>query len=412
MLISVLLYIILSGEFPISTAPLGQHYSAVAFGKDRFLVVWEDSRKTGDYTKADIWGQFVSKTGALIDTNFPICLEDSGQLNIDLTFGDSCYLIVWRDNRVRLTSNIYGQLVSQTGNLIDTPFIVNTTNYGSRSLCYPAVIWDGKRYFVCWCSNQGVDSANIWGQFISAEGTREDSSFHISKISPHTLYNYRPDVAYSGISYFVVWSQGVSKSSAYVVGQLIDSTGVKIDSTFTILMGNNEDADVSFNGTNYIVVSTTPVGTGSSVLGRIISLTGSFLSDTIFIATTPAGFGRGLSKVESDGNNYLAIWSDDRDNKGDVYGQWISSSGTLINDNFQISDALSDEYSRGIAFGDSNALVTWDDTRGFYSGTDYDVYGRIIKFTGVEEATQNSNLKTQKLIVSPNPFVRTTVVKD
>ncbi|MBI4722239.1 MAG: hypothetical protein HY769_04465 [Candidatus Stahlbacteria bacterium] len=110
-MIGLIAFIFLQGEFLICTTVNRQWNPAVAFDGEKYLVVWEDDRLSDS---TDIWGQFVSKFGTLIDTNFPICVANSYQIEVDVAFGDSNYLVAWKYIE---DCSIWGQIVSLGGKI-------------------------------------------------------------------------------------------------------------------------------------------------------------------------------------------------------------------------------------------------------------------------------------------------------
>ncbi len=379
---------LLTADFPICNASGRQWHPSVASCRERYLVVWEDNRETGEFFNNDIWGQFVSKEGVLIDTNFPICMADSGQWKIDIAFGDSNYLVVWCDHRT-IPYDIYGQLVSKEGTPIDSEFIICTEDDYQNA---PAVAFNEMNYFVVWYGN------GIHGQIISPDGGLIDTSFLISWEGGCKYY---PALAFNGTRYLVVWADWGDKdmqTTCDVYGRLITSEGTPIDTPFIILKGSNTITypNIASNGMNYLVVA----AYSDTVFGQLISTDGSLIGEPVVVAAEPES-SRGIPAVAYNGINYLVTWSDTRNGYGDIYGQWVSSEGVLIDTNFAISSApwWSSENHSAIACCDGNCLVVWSDTRG--PEPDYDIYGSIVTNVGIQEEPQGGELTLE---VYPNPL--------
>jgi hypothetical protein len=213
MSLALLSFIFLNGGFPISTAPGYQDYPVVAAGTDGYLVVWQD-RRSGIF---NIWGQRVAENGALIDTNFAICVSDSTQKWVDVAFGDSSFLVVWLDKK---DYNLWGQLLTSTAALIDTPFQVCSTEFVDWN---PAIAWGGNRWLVVW--NWG----GIWGQFLTPDGALEGDRFEIFNGTKSKSSN-ADAAAFDGERFLVVWDEVALHPGRVIEGQLIDSTGARIDS--------------------------------------------------------------------------------------------------------------------------------------------------------------------------------------
>jgi len=93
------------GPFPICIHPVDQSCPDVAYGTDNeFLVVWCDFRApNGDIygARLDALGRKLKNANAVADTTFPICSQDSTQLNPRIAHNpvDNNYLVIWRDYR-------------------------------------------------------------------------------------------------------------------------------------------------------------------------------------------------------------------------------------------------------------------------------------------------------------------------
>ncbi len=396
---NILIFVFLNGEFPISTATERQWHPTVASDGEKYLVIWEDTRKTGDIFNNDIWGQFVSKEGTLIDTNFPICTADSGQWEIDIAFGDSNYLIVWSDHRDKFSNDIYGQLILPDGALIDTLFSICITNYGKS---YVSVIWGKNKYLVVWHENYS-DSCKIWGQFVLSDGSLENSPFPVAS----TEWNQYPKVAFDGTNYLVIWNKYWGKSFFDIYGRFVDSAGTTIDSAFLVIQGANGaiHPDIAFDGTNYLIVSDN-CGSNDTILGQLVAPDGLFIGSPVLVAVEPES-GKVIPMVAWNGTNYLVVWEDFRNGNRDVYGQRISSEGSFVNTNFAVIEHLAPQDPPVIASDGTDFLVVWCDGRGADA---FDIYGRIVSGTGVEES-EKCKVKSTKLQVCPNPFTSHTAIK-
>jgi len=108
----------LSGAvIPITTAPGAQNLPFIAFDGAHYLVTWTDSRNdanrdnvcdVGEGTCADVWGQYLSMSGASFGSAFPIAAEAGNQVFSPVTFAAGRYMMVWNSG-VTITSD--GELI-------------------------------------------------------------------------------------------------------------------------------------------------------------------------------------------------------------------------------------------------------------------------------------------------------------
>jgi hypothetical protein len=80
----------------------------------------------------------------------------------------------------------------------------------------------------------------------------------------------------------------------------------------------------------------------------------------------------------SQDNQYLVVWEDNRNGNGDIYGQVISTTGTLVGGNFYIVEQAGQQRYPDLAYNsqDNLYLVVWQDN----IIRDWEIYGRWVKW--------------------------------
>jgi len=152
--------------------------------------------------------------------------------------------------------------------------------------------------------------------------------------------------------------------------------------------GNQEFADVSFDGTNYFAVWND--WSNYSIYGARISQEGVLL-DTFGIPIC-TNWAAQNPVVAFDGTNYLVVWEDWRNPDGDIYGARVTPAGVVLDpDGMAISTAEYDQFVPAIAFDGTNYLVAWNDCR---NGWEYDIYaarvtpaGEVLEPDGIAVST-------------------------
>ncbi len=105
---------------PISTAINNQTSPRVAFDGTNYLVVWHDTRNSGQ-SDFDIYGARVSTSGVVLDTSgIVISGETAAQYTPDVSSDGTNCLVVWEDLRHSGTyAEIYAARVSKDGVVLD-----------------------------------------------------------------------------------------------------------------------------------------------------------------------------------------------------------------------------------------------------------------------------------------------------
>ncbi len=160
--------------------------------------------------------------------------------------------------------------------------------------------------------------------------------------------------------------------------------------------------NIAFDGTNYLAVWTDPFpffaggdtnGIGD-LHGQFISTSGSLVGTPFTIVTgVNIKFGQGRGGLSFKGSNYLLFYDKGGQHQDYLYGQLIDKSGNLVGSPIQISS----NYAREMAYGydGTNYLMAWCEG----SGTHEYIYGKFVSEQGtlagsnflIDGSTNNSD---------------------
>jgi hypothetical protein len=179
-------------ELPIRVLTQGDLLDPdIAFKDSNYLAVWQEPSPAYD---EDVYGQLISSTGEMLGDMIPIAVDSPYQFEPRVCAGDSNFLVVWNQDYA-----IYGQWVSTNGELIDTNFLVSDKI--SRTRDYPAMAFGRDRFIVVW-QEYCEDNYDIVGNLDIAPGIQEQLVIDhgpgdlMTTIIAHPLYlpegsNYR-----------------------------------------------------------------------------------------------------------------------------------------------------------------------------------------------------------------------------
>ena len=214
---------------PICSATGMQVDPCVAYGNNKFFVVWEDSRDTTN--NYDVWGRVYSASGSPATSEFQITdganYEGEPWVCAD---NDGRFMVVYEKGINPATGpfSIYAQKFdSGGGNVMSEKLIVTGTS--SEDYIFPAVNFNptnGGRYLITWNSGQpGPDprtraslDGKVMGKIINKDGT-ETSNFNIQ---PGDHYIRTDVVPFLGDMFFVVYD-----GSTDLWGKLVYSENIK-----------------------------------------------------------------------------------------------------------------------------------------------------------------------------------------
>ncbi|MFC1741787.1 LamG-like jellyroll fold domain-containing protein, partial [Nanoarchaeota archaeon] len=191
-----------------------------------------------------------------------------------------------------------------------------------------------------------------------------------------------PSVSYSPLSnqWLVVYENklGGMKST---VGQLIYANGTAAGDDFGIIGTFDSYPQVSYNYRTHewLVISyfTKTVARRVNTTGDLVGAESNVTEFTT--AGTPALDYNGHS------DEWVIVWTDNRNTNNTIYGQRVNSTGDLTgtnsSENFQISYTNETDAGPDVACSNrtGDCLVVWDEETG---GTNYDVMGAVINSTG------------------------------
>ncbi len=152
-----------------------------------YLIIWDGSHTLDNH---GIIGMMISSDGEKIGSEFLINTTFVGnQQASKIATNQSNYMVVWQSTTSDgLNSDIYMQLLSDTGTFIGTETLVNSDLNGIQGT--PAVASNGSEYAVVWVHREGVDQ--ICGQIFDFDGTTINTEFSI--VTSFTLTDVPEDV--------------------------------------------------------------------------------------------------------------------------------------------------------------------------------------------------------------------------
>ena len=344
------------GEFLVDTSrvsipsPYRSDHQAIAFDGTGFLVVWEDDR-SGD---GDIYGCRVTVDGLLLDPfGIAICRTPSYQAEPSVCFDGTNFVVVWEDARGG-DLDVYGCRLTPDGNVLDPQGIPICTAVENQF--YPAICCGGTNLLVVWEDWRIDNYADVCGARLSPQGVVLDPRGII--ISSSTSHSERPDVAFGGGSYLVVWEDyrnevtNVYGCRVTPGGTVLDPQGIPISTAdwqyAPVLAFGGGDFLVAWENRNH----------AWDIFGSRVTPDGVVL-DPQGIPISTAEFEQLATDLDFDGTNFLVVWQDMR-SAYKIYGARVTLGGSVLEPQGIPISKLEDQVCRPVvASGGTNALVAW-----------------------------------------------------
>ena len=195
---------------------------------------------------------------------------------------------------------------------------------------------------------------------------------------------------------YLVGLENHTTSPATIGAQLIDSNGAKVDGLISPSNNSGISTNVAFDGTNYLLIwEYDPGGTGPGrfqIYGQFISKSGSLVGSSFAISSTGIWFD-GVKTMAFGGGKYLVTYTrliDPALGEGStnryIAGRMVSPDGST-GEEFRISSGYGD--ASDVAFDGTNFFVVWTEDQ-----YDYEIRGRFVSTNGVPgtEISVNASL--------------------
>ena len=215
--------------------------------------------------------------------------------------------------------------------------------------------------------------------------------------------------AFDGTNY-LVGIQGDEAADYNITAQLVSQSGALVGSRISTSRTGGAPL-VAFDGTNYLMVWADDATYPHDIIyGQLISKAGATVESPFVIGTPSGEYGSPVGVV-FDGSNYFVAWNTaDGGDAVDLYGQFISPSGSLLGSPVAITTAIYQQRDAALAFDGTNILVVWADGRrrihngpcpvgyGYYPT---DIYGQFVTKSGEGSA---GSLFGSNFIINENSY--------
>lgn len=337
--------------------------------EQEYVAVWRFSGNNG----GDLSLQRFSSTGDLIEGNILIP-EDGNFINDpDITYNslENQYLLSYWNNAPDSNPGLFGQLLTVDGASIGNNLFLSDVRFE------PSFVYNPNQNEYFQTSRRFPGENAIFGQRIDSDGSLLGSTIRIDSVGDAAPNG---EVAFNNIDnqYLATWR---NQSDLDIVGRLISADGSFLSDQFNIVektdIGENTELVFSINtvfdstNTQFLVAYGIPE-TGH-VEAQLVDADGSLIGDEIIV------FDQGY---EISGNDlisvafsqelgiYLLVATTD----SGLLGQFISDSGSLIDDSFVIS-SRNDIFQNSVVYNrdQSQFAVSWN-----FNFSDEGIFAQLI----------------------------------
>ena len=298
------------------------------------IITWHDYRsKIGE----DIYAQRIDSSGQALwlENGQAVCTVNGTQWYPKIvTDGLDGAIIVWTDGRISpADNNIYAQRLDPKGNSLWQKDGVSLCQ-AKQNQEYPAVIASDGGAIVVWTDSR-FNNADIFGQKIDLNGQSLWQKDGVEVCA----FNYdqeHPRLSSDGAGGAVVAWQDQRGTETAIYAQKLSATGQnewQEDGRQISQFGNNhQDLIISkLTGEDWVVVWEETRNNQNSLLAQKINSSGIPLWSSGGMALTQPNYSQKTAAVAAGSKGEIIVaWQDKRFGQDDIYGQKISSDGTLL----------------------------------------------------------------------------------
>ena len=212
-----------------------------------------------------------------------------------------------------------------------------------------APVFDGTNYILVWRDF----SSTLQGQIINTAGALVGTAFPIAaNVSLQQKHTHQ--VFFSDSSIFTVYV----KNDGYLYAQRVRTSGSLLGSEIQIAASPARDFSVSFDGTNYLVVWVDDIA-DKNIYGQFVSTSGT-LAGSAFLIDGGSNYSDNPTAIAFDGTRYLMVYHDAPTLSAawTIMGCFITTSGSVAAP-FTICDSTWHPAFPSIAFDHVNYLISW-----------------------------------------------------
>ncbi len=396
-------------EFQVNTYTVDdQDLPSVASDQmGNFVVVWTSFSSTQDGSNSGIFGQRFASGGAPLGSEFLVNAYTAGRQSAGIVAADDAgnFLVNWIDAGGRDGSSYgsFAQRFASGGGKLGGEFQVNTYTIGPQGLYGPSVsvgsavsCEDGGRCGIAWAGAPEQPTATVSEVYLrhyDTSGNPETGEI-VPPLAQCVVSRLAPSVCRDATGDFVVVWEHVSGDSYFsdadlrIAGQRYTSAGATKGTEFlvnTYTGGYPERPDVAcLSGGEFLVVWEQAYldGDRDGVLARRYTSSGS--AGPEFQVNSYTGNHQYDAQVAVAGTDLVVVWTsegqqDDAD--GGIFGQRLSSAGTPLGSEFQVSvHTVDSQIIPAVAGFGSGFVVAWMDE--YLDGGQYGIFARVYDTTG------------------------------
>ncbi|MBW6515458.1 MAG: T9SS type A sorting domain-containing protein [Candidatus Cloacimonetes bacterium] len=258
---------------------------------------------------------------------------------------------------------------------------------GTYSQTYPQIVFDEENYYVVFVDKRGgASSYGFYGKFVTPEGDVLAGETEV--VPAHNAMSFMHHLAWGDDQYLFVWSRqrGPYNYTRDTYARRLNESGQPLGASFPVSIGNTLSASfirTAYDGENYLVIWQEGMPTQEAhIRAQFVSSTGTLIGQNFSIRPPdlPANTAQIYPDIVFDGTKYFVDWDDSRTGSRCIYAQFVSPAGDMVGDNIIITTEVANQFLVQTAFNGTHFLVVWADSRD--NPNNKSIYGQLVDTSG------------------------------
>ncbi|MBD3218304.1 MAG: T9SS type A sorting domain-containing protein [candidate division Zixibacteria bacterium] len=361
-------------------------YPDVEFLSDsRVVVVWEDTR-----LESAVYGQIYNTDLSAAGDNFKISPDDGGKVfwSPAIAAGtNGTFAVVWEELGSSGSSVfllLYDADALPSGISINVADLANQTDnqFG------PDIVGLGAEgYLVGWSDSRDSDQ-NMYVQHFDGNGNRIDDNVKVSEGTGNSVFDLYL-TGNPGGNFLALWANTGVRSEILV--QAFDATGKTSGGNITVsdglALGERFSPNAIFRTDGSVLVTFTDTRTALiDIYAQILNSDFTLSSNNFKLTSGASGAHQNQSRIaRMAGDDFGVLWTDMKNDDGDIYFQRGSGLGNPYGSNLKLNDDAGSSYQAEPSIGSAtngNVITAWVDGRSTGDLKGINIFGQLLDPNG------------------------------
>jgi len=342
----------------------------IAAGKDRFIIVWSDSRLSNTH---NIFGRVLNKEGTPIGNDFRIDQYSGSTYLTESTVAvndlDHAMIAYFTENMSRIIGRVF-DVSGEVPVALGDEFIIRKVFGGLNSLSISA---DNMDNFVLTWEDNSDGEVHIFGKKFDKDGNSISDVFRVDQSEENTIFIRKTDVDTNSKGGFIVTYGTGSRYDEWsdILARCFDRNNQGVGDEFAVdqkinIEDTNQSSRIAIDSQDNFIIVWRNVADYQHIYARSFDPQGNPLRNSFRIDRSPDGLWILNPLIDIlDNDNFIIVWCQKEFTNYTICGSLFDVLGNSLGPDFVIPNntILSGEQG-GVAALDNQFITCWIEKNG------------------------------------------------